>query len=216
MGAIASAPAWLRPWVPGSGMWIDPLLLGVFGTITVIAIAVAWLATVRARGVQARLDAIEVESRAVIERHGRSAASDAGIASRPRTVALADAAPAGDQPPAKMPVLIVEDEPGIREFITRALMRGGREAVAVVGPLAALTALGNRPAIRLMLVDVVMPEMDGYDLAIEARKIAPDIRVVFMSAFAPDPLRHPSGDGFLSKPFTNEALITIVDKALAF
>ena len=72
-----------------------------------------------------------------------------------------------------MRVLVVEDEPGVREFITRALMRSGREVVTAVGPLAALTALNNRPAIALMLVDVVMPEMDGYDLAVEARKIVP-------------------------------------------
>jgi hypothetical protein len=37
-----------------------------------------------------------------------------------------------------------------------------------------------------------------------------------MSAFAEDPLRHDSSDEFLSKPFTSEQLITIVDKALAF
>ena len=113
-------------------------------------------------------------------------------------------------------MLVVEDEPGIREFITRALTRGGREVVTAVGPQAALTALNNRPAITLMLIDIVLPKMDGYDLAAEARKIVPDIRVVFMSAFAEDPLRHDRSDEFLSKPFTSEALITIVDKALAF
>jgi len=62
-------------------------------------------------------------------------------------------------------------------------------------------------------VDVVMPEMDGYDLVAEARKVSPGIHVVFMSAFARDVTRHPSGDGFLAKPFTVESLTSIVEHA---
>lgn len=113
------------------------------------------------------------------------------------------------------PVLVVEDEPGMRELIRQVLVRVGHEVVTVAGPHAALAALNRQPAISLMLVDVVMPEMDGYDLVAEARKISPGVHVVFMSAFAPDPTRHPSGDGFLAKPFTSEALIDIVEKALS-
>ena len=66
-----------------------------------------------------------------------------------------------------------------------------------------------------MLVDVVMPEMDGYDMVTEARTISMGVHVVFMSAFARDMTRHSSGDGFLAKPFTAEALIAIVKQALA-
>ena len=113
------------------------------------------------------------------------------------------------------PVLVVEDEPGMRELIRLVLVRAGHEVVTVAGPHAALAALNRQPAISLMLVDVVMPEMDGYDLVAEARKISPSVHVVFMSAFAPDPTRHPSGDGFLAKPFTSESLIDIVEKALS-
>ena len=85
------------------------------------------------------------------------------------------------------PVLVVEDEPHVRELIRVVLVRAGHEVVAVAGPHAALAALNRQPAISLMLVDVVMPEMDGYDLVIEARKISPGVHVVFMSAFARDP-----------------------------
>jgi len=113
------------------------------------------------------------------------------------------------------PVLVVEDEPGMRELIRLVLVRAGHEVVTVAGPHAALAALNRQPAIALMLVDVVMPEMDGYDLVVEARKISPRVHVVFISAFAPDPARHPSGDGFLAKPFTTESLIGIVDKTLS-
>ena len=81
------------------------------------------------------------------------------------------------------PVLVVEDEPGMRELIRLVLVRAGHEVVTVAGPHAALAALNRQPAISLMLVDVVMPEMDGYDLVAEARKISPGVHVVFMSAF---------------------------------
>jgi len=112
------------------------------------------------------------------------------------------------------PVLVVEDEPHVRELIRLVLARSGHEVVAVAGPHAALAALNRQPAISLMLVDVVMPEMDGYDLVAEARKISPGAHVVFMSGFARDATRHPSGDTFLAKPFTVESLNGIVREAL--
>ena len=116
--------------------------------------------------------------------------------------------------PVLAPVLVVEDEPGVRELITVILQRAGHPIVEVAGPHAALAALRRQPALALMLVDVVMPEMDGYDLVAEARLISPGIHVVFMSAFARDSARHSSGDGFLAKPFTADALIAIVTAAL--
>jgi CheY-like chemotaxis protein len=112
------------------------------------------------------------------------------------------------------PVLVVEDEPHVRELIKVVLGRAGHEVLAVAGPHAALTALNRQPAISLMLVDVVMPVMGGYDLAVEARKISPAVHVVFMSAFARDTRRHPVGDGFLPKPFTVASLTGIVEEAL--
>jgi two-component system, cell cycle sensor histidine kinase and response regulator CckA len=113
------------------------------------------------------------------------------------------------------PVLVVEDEPNVRELVKLVLVRTGRDVVAVAGPHAALTALRRQPAISLTLVDVVMPEMNGYDLVAEARTISPGVRVVFMSGFARDTARHPASDGFLVKPFTVESLTSIVEEALA-
>ncbi len=114
-----------------------------------------------------------------------------------------------------VPVLVVEDEPRVRELIRMVLVRAGHDVVAVEGPHAALAALHRQPAIALMLVDVVMPEMDGYHLLVEARTISPAIRAVLMSGFAPDLTRHPPGDTFLPKPFTVESLISVVETALA-
>jgi signal transduction histidine kinase/CheY-like chemotaxis protein len=113
-----------------------------------------------------------------------------------------------------VPVLIVEDEPGLRELIRLVLVRAGHDVVAVAGPHAGLAALKRQPAIALMLVDIVMPQMDGYDMVAEARTISPGVHVVFMSAFARDAARHPSADGFLAKPFSVEALTQTVEAAL--
>lgn len=161
----------------------------------------------------------------------RAAASATRLTRRPRTLnrdrpgpidlpATSEPAALPDRAAAEAPlpatVLVVEDEPGMRELIRLALARAGHAVVTVTGARAALAALKSRqPPISLMLVDVVMPEMDGYDLVAEARKISPGVRVVFMSAFAPDPERHPSGDGFLAKPFAIELLIEVVENALA-
>jgi CheY-like chemotaxis protein len=111
-------------------------------------------------------------------------------------------------------VLVVEDDSRVRELIAVVLTRAGYEIVAVGGAHAALDVLRRQPEIALMLVDVVMPEMDGYDLMTEARKIARDVHVVFMSGFACDPVRHPLGDGFLAKPFSVESLTAIVHATL--
>jgi CheY-like chemotaxis protein len=113
------------------------------------------------------------------------------------------------------PVLIVEDEPGVRELIRVVLTKAGYQVVAVDGPRAALAALTRQPDMALMLVDVVMPEMNGYDLVAEARGIVAGVQVVFISAFARDPARQLNGDRFLAKPFTAEALTAIVEVALA-
>jgi two-component system, cell cycle sensor histidine kinase and response regulator CckA len=113
------------------------------------------------------------------------------------------------------PILVVEDEPRVRELIKLVLVRAGYDIVAVAGPHDALAALNRQPDINLLLIDVVMPEMNGYDLASEARKIVPGAKVVFLSGFACDPTRQPATDGFLAKPFTVESLTGIVQLALA-
>ena len=113
------------------------------------------------------------------------------------------------------PILVVEDEPRVRELMRLVLVRAGYDVVAVAGPHDALAALNRQPDIHLLLIDVVMPEMNGYDLAAEARRIVPAAKVVFLSGFACDPSRQPPTDGFLAKPFTVESLTDIVQHALA-
>jgi two-component system, cell cycle sensor histidine kinase and response regulator CckA len=112
-------------------------------------------------------------------------------------------------------VLIVEDDPRVRRLIEVVLRRAGHDVVSVAGPRDALTALNTQPDFNLVLTDIVMPEMNGYDLAAEVRRVAPRAHVVFMSGFACDVARQPLADPFLAKPFTIESLTNAVQQALA-
>jgi CheY-like chemotaxis protein len=174
--------------------------MALLGAVTFVAIAVACVATLRARAARAALRAIEEKYGGRIELARKPEVSSG------RTDGIARAVKTP-------PVLVVEDEPNVRELIKEVLGRAGHEVLAVAGPHAALAAM-NRQPIALMLVDVVMPQMGGYDLVAEARKISPGVRVVFMSAFARDAARHPAGDGFLAKPFSVASLTAIVEEAL--
>jgi CheY-like chemotaxis protein len=112
-------------------------------------------------------------------------------------------------------VLIVEDEPRVRDLVKVMLVRAGHDVVAAAGPHEAIDRLKKPNDIKLVLIDVVLPEMNGYDLAIEVRKILPAAHIVFMSGFACDLLRQNPADRFLAKPFTVEALTNMVQEALA-
>jgi two-component system cell cycle sensor histidine kinase/response regulator CckA len=112
-------------------------------------------------------------------------------------------------------VLVVEDDPGVRQIVEIVLRRGGYDVVAVEGPLEAIAVLNAQSDINIVLTDVVMPKMNGYDLATEVKKIAPHARVVFMSGYAHDAVRQPATDAFLAKPFTAESLTHVVQDAMA-
>jgi CheY-like chemotaxis protein len=163
----------------------------------------------------AKVDAIVKQAGGRIQVESAAGAGTTFTIDLPATSEQVGAAAAFVETRMMAPVLVVEDDPRVRELIRLVLVRAGHEVVAVAGPHAALAALHRQTAISLMLVDVVMPEMDGYDLVVEARKISPGVHVVFMSGFARDGARHPSGDGFLAKPFTVESLTGIVQEALA-
>jgi CheY-like chemotaxis protein len=83
------------------------------------------------------------------------------------------------------------------------------------GPIEALAAIKAQSDIDLVITDVVMPDMNGFDLAMELKRIAPGVRVVFMSGFTSDHFKRSIDDLFLEKPFTVESLTKAVDQALS-
>ena len=111
-------------------------------------------------------------------------------------------------------ILLAEDDKVMREYLTRALERSGYAVSAVDRGTEALPLLENEQ-FDLLLTDIVMPEMDGIELAQRAGEIAPDMRVMFITGFAAVTLK--AGKQMpqarvLSKPFHLRDLVMDVDR----
>lgn len=111
-------------------------------------------------------------------------------------------------------ILLAEDDTVMREYLTRALERAGYLVSAVDRGTAALPLIESEP-FDLLLTDIVMPEMDGIELAQRAGEIAPEMRVMFITGFAAVTLK--AGKAMpqarvLSKPFHLRELVLEVDR----
>ncbi|GAA0447092.1 MULTISPECIES: cell cycle two-component system response regulator CpdR [Sphingomonas] len=114
-------------------------------------------------------------------------------------------------------ILLAEDDQVMREYLTRALERSGYRVAAVDRGTAALPLLESE-TFDLLLTDIVMPEMDGIELAQKAQEIAPEMRVMFITGFAAVTLK--AGKAVpqarvLSKPFHLRDLVREVDQLFA-
>ncbi len=120
----------------------------------------------------------------------------------------------------KETVLLVEDEPAIRQVTERMLRRLGYTVIAASTPSEATDlAREHVGEIDLLVTDVVMPEMNGYDLAQRLLSIRPGLKRLFVSGYTADAIVHhgvlAEGVHFLPKPFSIEALAAKVREALA-
>ena len=111
-------------------------------------------------------------------------------------------------------ILLAEDDESMRVYLTRALERSGYRVTAVDRGTAALPLI-EAEHFDLLLTDIVMPEMDGIELAQKAAGIAPDMRVMFITGFAAVALkagRDAPSAKVLSKPFHLRDLVLEVDR----
>jgi two-component system cell cycle sensor histidine kinase/response regulator CckA len=114
-------------------------------------------------------------------------------------------------------VLLVEDEPMVRAVAERALTRHGYKVITADSGEGALEVIGRGEEIDLLISDVVMPGMDGPAMVEEARRQRPDLKVLFMSGYAEEQLRHSIGVDnahFLPKPFSVQDLAEAAKRAL--
>ena len=112
-------------------------------------------------------------------------------------------------------ILLVEDEDPVRELVRRVLETAGYTVLAADRPSAAERLLAESSEIDLLLSDVVMPEMSGYELAIRISERRPDIRMLFMSGYAHRASGEEIAEGrLLRKPFAPEQLTSAVRAAL--
>jgi DNA-binding response OmpR family regulator len=117
-------------------------------------------------------------------------------------------------------LLVVEDEGAVRELVRTALTRAGYRVLAARDGEEALTrAAAHAGRIDLLLTDVVMPGLNGRDLALRFRQVRPTARVLFMSGFASDVIAEDGGlwgdSDLLAKPFTPNELLARVQAALS-
>ena len=111
-------------------------------------------------------------------------------------------------------ILLAEDDESMRVYLARALERVGYGVVAVDRGTAALPLLQTE-RFDLLLTDIVMPEMDGIELAQKAATIAPEMRVMFITGFAAVALKAGKAAPeakVLSKPFHLKDLVAEVDR----
>ena len=111
-------------------------------------------------------------------------------------------------------ILRAEDDESMRLYLARALEKVGYAVTSVDRGTAALPLL-EAESFDLLLTDIVMPEMDGIELAQKAAVIAPDMRVMFITGFAAVALKagKAAPDAkILSKPFHLRDLVAEVDR----
>ncbi len=115
-------------------------------------------------------------------------------------------------------ILLAEDDTDMRRFLVKALQTAGYDVISYDNGLAAYQRLREEP-FELLLTDIVMPEMDGIELARRATELDPDIKIMFITGFAAVALNGDSSTPrqakVLSKPFHLRELVNEVGKMLA-
>ena len=114
-------------------------------------------------------------------------------------------------------ILLAEDDDSLRGFLARALERAGFEVTACADGEEAVQHLDT--PWDLLLTDIVMPGMDGIEIARQAAARDPSLRIMFITGFAAVALsaqdRAPAGAKVLSKPVHLRDLVSEVEKMMA-
>jgi two-component system, cell cycle response regulator CpdR len=114
-------------------------------------------------------------------------------------------------------ILLAEDDDSMRGFLQRALERAGHDVIAFENGADAYERLKEEP-FTLLLTDIVMPRMDGIELARRASELDPDLKIMFITGFAAVTLNNdvdaPKDARVLSKPFHLKDLVNEVERLL--
>jgi signal transduction histidine kinase len=116
-------------------------------------------------------------------------------------------------PVARAKVLVVEDDPVVRTILEEVLSKEHR-VLSAASPEQALGHTGEQPPIDVLVTDIVLPEMNGFELAERLSCSWPHLKVLYISGYNPDPYRREGllrmGINFLPKPFDpSELLLTV-------
>jgi CheY-like chemotaxis protein len=116
-------------------------------------------------------------------------------------------------------ILIVDDEPTMLDLARELLQEQGYDVITASSAREGIEVVRRHPAlIRLVLLDLMMPEMDGVSALREMRKIRGDIRALFCTGYMPEDVRHrlpeEEYENILQKPFDPLRLFSMVRSRL--
>ena len=115
-------------------------------------------------------------------------------------------------------ILLVEDEAFLRELVMEGLQDAGFSVLEASDGTTGVQALQSDQRIDVLLSDIKLPDIDGYQVAEAARTLRPGLKVILMTGYAPSPLP-PALQSVvyrvLQKPFSLETLPGMVNAALA-
>jgi CheY-like chemotaxis protein len=138
--------------------------------------------------------------------------------SLPTTTAFAPSTPT-PEPYTGAGILLVEDEHFVREITCEILESEGYRVLKARNAAEAKTAFQrHRKIVRLLLTDVVLPGMNGRDLATDLRAMNPRLRAIFVSGYPENAVTQRAiedGMFYLPKPFCAESLLRKVRQVLA-
>lgn len=113
-------------------------------------------------------------------------------------------------------VLLVDDERFLLDFVSMVLQQAGYDVLSASNGVEALMIYSSyKSSIDLVLTDVVMPGMNGVELAERLRALNPTVRILLMSGFVPDNIAVPEGLQLLQKPFQPSRLLEAISQSLA-
>jgi CheY-like chemotaxis protein len=119
--------------------------------------------------------------------------------------------PAGGTPRRAATILVVDDQSVSRDVIRAALDLAGYDVLEAASPTVALELARSAKQLDLVVADVVMPEMDAFELRERLERELPDVRVLFTSGYADAAEEGP----FIGKPFTPGELVAKVEDLLS-
>jgi CheY-like chemotaxis protein len=115
-------------------------------------------------------------------------------------------------------ILVVDDEPTMLSLCQQILQMGGYDVLQANGGQEALSLFQKgKTTIRLVLLDVVMPGMNGLELAKQFQRTSSDTRVVLMSGYGLDEIKKLGGENpyqIIWKPFKAESLLRMIENVL--
>ncbi len=112
-------------------------------------------------------------------------------------------------------ILLVDDDENVRKVIRAMLELQGYSVMAAADPDEALNIFSRyRDEIGLIIIDIILPEMNGWELAFELKQLKPGIPVLFCSGYNCDLVRMDCIDRYIAKPFEMADLSGILNSMI--